>query len=117
MLADGRVLTESGRAIDAPELGIALRLAPPYRVRAVRRPDHWMVAGRRIETLELPELGDADELELAWDGTERTVRVDGKPTFAGVPALEHLAAERFRTYVVTATRLVGTTWEVETSPL
>jgi len=117
VLADWRVVTEYGHTADAPGLAATLRLAPPYRARAVRRPGHWMVAGRRIETVELPHLGAADELELAWDGAERTVRIDDMPTVAGVPLLERLAGARFPTYVVTARRIVETTWEVEVSPL
>ncbi len=45
------------------------------------------------------------------------MRIDGVPTLAGVPALERLAAERHRTYVVTAARLAGDVWEVAVSPL
>ena len=48
-------------------------------------------------------------MELAWDGRERSVRIDGEPTLAGVPELERLGAERHATYVVTAARLDGST--------
>ena len=58
-----------------------------------------------------------DAVELAWDGSERTVRIDGEPTLAGVPELERLGASRHRAYVVTATRLVGSSWEVAVAPL
>ena len=56
-------------------------------------------------------------MELAWDGRERSVRIDGEPTLAGVPELERLGAERHATYVVTAARLDGSTWEVFVAPL
>ena len=56
-------------------------------------------------------------VELAWDGRERSVRIDGEPTLAGVPELERLGAERHATYVVTAARLDGSIWEVFVAPL
>ena len=56
-------------------------------------------------------------VELVWDGTERSVRVDGEPTLAGVPDLEELGAGRSRAYVVTASRLAGSTWEVTVTAL
>ena len=45
------------------------------------------------------------------------MRIDGKPTLAGVPELERLGASRHRAYVVTAMRLVGSSWEVAVAPL
>ena len=45
------------------------------------------------------------------------MRIDGEPTLAGVPELEQLGASRHRTYVVTATRLTGSDWEVAVAPL
>ena len=76
----------------------------------------WAVAVRRIETVELAA-GGGDEIEIAWDGSERTVRIDGEPTLGGVPALERLGAARHSTYVVTAARIAGETWEIAVSPL
>jgi hypothetical protein len=116
-LADGSVHVESGDA-DAGRFRPAVTLSPPFRARAVRRGGAtWAVAARRIETVELADGPAGHEIELAWDGAERTVRIDGVPTLAGVPALERLAAERHRTYVVTAARLAGDVWEVAVSPL
>jgi hypothetical protein len=115
-LADGSLVVEEGDT-DPESFREALPLAPPFRAHAVRRNGRtWAVAARRIETVEL-EAPAADEIEIAWDGAERTVRIDGEPTLGGVPALERLAAERHLTYVVTAARLVGTTWEIAVSPL
>jgi hypothetical protein len=45
------------------------------------------------------------------------VRIDGEPTLGGVPALERLGAARHSTYVVTAARIAGETWEIAVSPL
>jgi YD repeat-containing protein len=72
---------------------------------------------RRIETVTLADDPGGDALELAWDGRERSVRIDDAPTLAGVPELERLGAARHRAYVVTATRLVGSEWEVAVAPL
>ncbi len=46
-------------------------------------------------------------LEVTWDGSERTVRIDGEPTLAGIPELERIGAARYASYVVTASRPRG----------
>jgi hypothetical protein len=117
VLADGRIVVEEG-AGSVSELEGAIPLQPPYRAHAVRRPQGiWAVAARRIETVELVDDPGGDALELAWDGVERTVRIDGEPTLAGVPELERLGAARHDAYVVTAARLTGSTWEISVAPL
>lgn len=103
---------------DVSVLARSLELAPPYRVEAVRRTGStWAVGGRAILVAELraPVLGD--ELELVWDGVERTTRVGGAPSLVSVSELETLAASRFDTWVVRAHRLRGDLWEVELAPL
>jgi hypothetical protein len=117
VLADGTVVEEGGDA-DPASFRAAVALAPPFRAHAVRRDGTtWAVAARRIETAELDEAPAGDEIEIAWDGAERSVRIDGEPTLRGVPALERLAAARHSTYVVTAARLAGEVWEIAVSPL
>jgi hypothetical protein len=117
VLADGRVVVEDGDAAPGP-FRAALSVAPPFRAHAVRREGAtWAVAARKIETIELDDAPAGDEVEIAWDGAERTVRIDGEPTLGGVPALERLAAARHSTYVVTAARVAGAVWEVAVSPL
>jgi hypothetical protein len=116
-LADGGVVVEEGEG-DPPALAAALDLDRPYRARAVRSVGAvWVVAGRRIETLELADDPGGDAIELAWTGRERTVRIDGSPTLAGVPELERLGSGRHEAFVVTAARLEGSTWEVSVTPL
>jgi len=111
------VVVEAGDA-DPVAFRTAVALAPPFRAHAVRRDGStWAVAARAIETVELEDDPAGDEVEIAWDGSERSVRIDGAPTLSGVPALERLGAARHRTYVVTAVRLSGSTWEVAVSPL
>jgi hypothetical protein len=117
VLDDGSAVVESGNA-DPDQFRDVVGLAPPFRARAVRRDERaWAVAARRIETVELTGELAGDRIEIAWDGSERTVRIDGVPTLAGVPALEQLAASRYGTYVVMGARVSGATWEIAVSPL
>ena len=116
VLDTGRVVVAEG-PLDVTRLVRAVALSPPFRARAVRRDgDLWAIAARRIETAELADDPGGDTIELSWDGTERVVRIDGRPTLAGVPELERIAA-RHATYVVTATRIDGPAWEVVVTPL
>ncbi len=117
VLADGTIFPEEGAA-DPRVLADALALRPPLRVHAVRRDGpRWAVAARQIETADLARDPGGESVELSWDGVERSVRIDGEPTLAGVPELEQLGAARHSTYVVTATRLIGSTWEIAVAPL
>jgi hypothetical protein len=116
-LTDGRLVAEDD-AGDATAIASRISTPPPYRARAVRRDERtWVVAVRRIDTVELSDDPGGDFVELAWDGAERTVRIDGEPTLAGVPELERLGAARGRAYVVTASRLEGAVWEVSVALL
>ena len=116
-LADGRVIVEDGEG-DTAELVREIGRPGPYRAHAVRRDGAiWAVALRAIDTVELEQDPGGTFVELAWNGVERSVRIDGAPTLAGVPELERLASERHAAYVVTASRLVDTTWEVGLAPL
>ena len=117
VLDDGRVVAEEGDA-DPARLTEAVTLPPPFRVHAVRRDRGvWVVAAKRIHTAALSDDPGGDTVELAWDGIERTVRIDGEPTLAGVPELERLGAARHPTYVVRAARLDGAVWDVSVAPL
>ena len=116
-LSDGRVVVDDGAADPAAMVPMLGRQAP-YRAHAVRRDERvWTVAVRGIETIELTRDPGGSFVELAWDGVERSVRIDGEPTLAGVPELERLGAERNVAYVVTAARLVDDVWEIGVTPL
>jgi hypothetical protein len=121
VLRDGRVLLESGETSAEVETVVgAVRssLRAPFRLEAVRRgPALWVVGGRTIEVVELVPDVTGDVIEVACDGRERTVVVDGSPTLSGVPALEEIGARVGRAYVVTAARIDGTIWEVTALPL
>jgi hypothetical protein len=118
-LPGGRVLVESGRrGADWHPLLAAVGVPRPFRAHAVRRGGRtWVVAARAIQVVELGPDVAGDEVELAFDGAERSVRVDGEPTLAPVPELEALVGGRFAAYVVRAARLEGPIWEVEVAPL
>jgi len=116
VLRDGSLVREAGDT-DPAAFPDVITVPRPFRGHAVRRHEAtWAVAARRIETVELDDPG-GDRVEIAWDGSERTVRIDGEPTLGGVPALERLGAARHATYVVTAARIVGEIWEIAVSPL
>ena len=103
---------------DVAPLADSLELAPPYRAEAVRRDGStWAVGVRAILVVELPASVLGDELELVWDGYERSARVGGSPSLASVSELEALAAARFDTWVVRARRLRDVSWEVAVGPL
>lgn len=119
VLGDGRVVVgEADPGFDPAPLAAAVALAPPFSAEAVRRADRrWAVGARRIETVDLTTDPGGEHVELVWDGQERSVRIDDSPTLASVPELERLGAARSSTYVVTARRLEGRTWEVSVTPL
>jgi hypothetical protein len=123
VLADGsRLVERDGGALDLAGLEHALvqafDLEPPYRVEAVRRSSTaWAAGARSIAVAELPETVRGDEIELVWDGRERSMRVDGAPGLGSVPQLESLARQRYDTWIVRASRLRERLWEVEIDPL
>jgi hypothetical protein len=117
VLADGRIVTDDPRDAALIDVLVRGRGRPPYRATAVRRaPGLWAVAVRAVVIAELPGLR-GDEIEVAWDGRERSVRIDGEPTLASIPELERLGEARSRAYVVRASRLDADDWEVETAAL
>jgi hypothetical protein len=118
VLPDGTLLVE--RDGDHAPLADAVegQISAPYRVQAVRRDDRWWaVAARRIEVVELPADVRGDELQLTASEGERSLRVDGMPSFGSVPALERLGEARGESYVIDAQRLDGVLWEIHVAPL
>jgi hypothetical protein len=119
LLADGSLVVEGGpvRPADVGFLTASLELEPPYRVEAVRRSGAtWAVGARKIDVVELPGSLACEQLELVWDGRERSSLVDGSPSFLWVAELADLAAG-LESWVARARRLRGSLWEVELGPL
>jgi hypothetical protein len=120
-LPDGSLLVDEDVADGALEPlaeAVEQSVSPPYRAEAVRRGERrFAVAARAIETVEVPEQVDGDEVELTLYGGGREFRIDGERTFGSIPTLEAFAARRFGQYVLHAQRLDGTVWEVRLAPL
>jgi hypothetical protein len=119
-LSDGTLVVEEGGggALDLLAEAVERTLAPPYRAEATRRPDGlWAVAARQIEVLELGDRVGGDAIEISVHGDQRTVTVDGMPTIARFDELESLAASRYESYAIQASRLDENVWEVGISPL
>ena len=114
-LPDGSLLVEEGDG-DLTPLADAIEqeVKRPYRAIAIRRGENkWAVAGHGLRIVELPEPG-GDEVELALNGDERTLVIDGSRAFGTLPELEALAEGDA---VIRAARLDGTLWEVRVDPL
>jgi hypothetical protein len=118
-LADETLLVDED--VDADPIAAALDgvAEPPYRAEAVRRSEtQWAVGIRRIEVVDLgDDAPDGDELTLTSRDGERTLLVDGSPTFGSIRELEELGAARASNYVVQGHRLVDSLWEVRVMPL
>ena len=111
-LSRDEFVVEEGPGAVAPLAdAVARELTPPYRAEAVRRNDElWAVAARRITVITLPGV-TGNEIELASQGEERTLLIDGERQFGSLPALERPG------HVVRARRIDGETWEVTVDPL
>jgi hypothetical protein len=112
---DGTLIVEEGDGeLAALAEAIEQEVERPYRAVAVRRGDaQWAVAGKAVRLVKLPEPG-GDEVELALNGEERTLVVDGNREFGTLPALEALADGDA---VIRASRLDGNIWEIRVDPL
>jgi hypothetical protein len=120
-LADGTIYTDDDLPDDAlPPLADALegRVEAPYHALALRQAgDLWSVAAMRVTVLEVPEPIEGDKVEVAVNEGVRTVRVDDVETKVAVPSLEEFASQQFGSFVLRASRLDDTLWEVSLLPL
>jgi hypothetical protein len=114
-LSDGSLLVEEGDGdLTALADAIEQEVKRPYRATAIRRGQtQWAVAGHGLRVVELPEPG-GDEVELALNGDERTLVIDGNRAFGTLPELEALAEGDA---VIRAARLDENLWEVRVDPL
>jgi hypothetical protein len=67
--------------------------------------------------VEVPEDVPGDKVDLVVNDGERSIHVDDAETRAEVPSLEQFAAQQFGSFVLRATRLDDTLWEVTVLPL
>jgi hypothetical protein len=119
-LADGTLIVDR----DVPEGGLAplaaaveLLIPPPYRAQGTRKSERvWAVAANKIVVAELGDEIGGDTVELAVQEDERTLLVDGAPSFGRLPSLEELAAG-LPAFVIRADRIDGDLWEVRVVPL
>jgi hypothetical protein len=117
-LSDDSLVVEEGEDVDAIADALEGVADPPYRAEAVRRGDtQWAVGLQRIEVVDLPDDPGGEEITLTMRDGERTLLVDGAPTFGSIRPLEQLGADRAESYVVEGRRLSESIWEVRVTPL
>lgn len=120
-LADGTIFTDDDLPDEAlTPLADALEglVEAPYHALALRQDgDVWSVAALRVTVVEVPEDVDGDKVDLVVNEGERTIRVDDAETRAAIPSLEQFAAQQFGSFVLHASRLDDTLWEVMVLPL
>jgi hypothetical protein len=120
-LADGTLVVDE----DVPDgalspLADALegQIAPPYHGWAFwQQDDVWSVAAKRVQVVEVPEDVPGDEVQMAVNDGSRSVVVDGAESRAEIPSLESFASQQFGSFVIHASRLDETLWEVTVLPL
>ena len=119
VLVDGSLVVDQ----DVPDgtvapLADALSLPAPYHAFGLRQDaDVWSVAAKRVQVVEVPEEVRGDEVQLVVTDETRTLLVDDAASQASIPSLEALAAEQYGSFVVHASRLDDTLWEVTVLPL
>jgi hypothetical protein len=120
-LEDGTIFTDDELPDDAlAPLADALEgsVEAPYHALALRQDgDVWSVAAMRVSVVEVPEDVPGDKVDLVVNDGERTVLVDDAQSQAEVPSLEEFAGGQFGSFVLHATRLDDTLWEVAVLPL
>jgi hypothetical protein len=121
VVEDGTIFTDDDLPDDAlTPLADALEglVEAPYHALALwQGADVWSVAAMRVTVVEVPEDIPGDKVELVVNEGERTIRLDDTETRADLPTLESFAAQQFGSFVLRATRLDDTLWEVTVLPL
>ena len=94
------------------------RLDTPYHAFAFRQgEDVWSVAATRVGIVEVPEDVAGDKVDIVLNEGERSILVDDQESKAEVPSLEQFASQQFGSFVLHASRLDDTLWEVTVLPL
>lgn len=120
VLPDGTILVEEEEgdaALEPLANAVETKISPPYRAKAVKQTDRiWAVSAMQIQVARFEQ--DGDTIELTQTGDGRALRVDGMPSFGGLPELERIGeAQAGAAYAVHAERLDGDLWEVRVSAL
>jgi hypothetical protein len=90
----------------------------PYHAVALRQDeDVWTAGAMSVAVVEVPEEVDGDQVDLVVNDGERKVLVDEAESRTEIPSLESFAAQQFGSFVLRATRLDETLWEVTVLPL
>jgi hypothetical protein len=93
-------------------------LDPPYHAFALRQDeDVWSAGAIRVEVVEVPEDVEGDQVDLVVNDGQRKVLVDETESRIEIPSLEAFAAQQFGSFVLRASRLDETLWEVTVLPL
>jgi len=120
-LEDGTLFVDDDLPDDAlSPLADALggQVRPPYHGYAFRQEeDVWTVAAKRVNIVEVPEDIPGDEVEMSVNNGLRGIVVDGAESRVEVPSLETFASQQFGSFVLHASRLDETLWEVTVLPL
>ena len=119
-LPDGTLIVDE----ELPEAALAPlaeaveeQLPPPYRAEGTRRGDElWAIGASAIEVARVQEQIAGDRIQLAVQGGERSLEIDGMRTFGTLPSLE-AHARGMDAYVLRAERLDGELWEIRLAPL
>ena len=121
VLQDGTLIVDDDLPDDAlTPLADALEatIAPPYHALARRREgDVWSTAALEVDVVDVPEDVSGDEIALSLHEGQRTLAIDGELSREEVPTLEAFGAAKSDSFVLHASRLDGTSWEVTVSPL
>jgi hypothetical protein len=93
-------------------------ISPPYRAVARRREgDVWSATAIGVDIVPVAQEIPGDEVVIAVHGEQETLLIDGEEYHGEITALESFAHERFESFVLTASRLDGTLWEVTVNAL
>ena len=110
---------EALAALAARDLATAEALAPvpltPWVVSDDAVVGTWQ--RRAVQVVEVPEDIDGDQVDIVVKDGERRVQVDEAESRAEIPSLEDFAAQQFGSFVLRASRLDETLWEVAVLPL
>jgi hypothetical protein len=120
-LPDGTLYTEDdlpdGALAPLAEAFDGLLDAPYHAVARRQEVDVWSAAALRVDVVEVPEHVDGDQVDLVVNDGERRMLVDEAESQAEIPSLEDFAGQQFGSFVLRASRLDETLWEVTVLPL